>query len=1030
MASAKLNNINIHVSGDIGLLDPQVKNYNDGKYNKVEIGAYGFISDNGKDTFGNTKNSKENHFRDVTNLNIKVDGSILAGSIHSIAQAAGLGYNVQAKKFKDVKLEVKGDIKAINKGSTGIELGTEHTPISATGIAHNLHYLENVEVKIGGSIESENNVQLSVPTYACGIGAWDYENRLDKKQGLLESFPLTIKNVNLSVGGDIKVTSKTNKYNVKKPIIACAGFSNNMSSGLDNYDVFKNNTIDVKGDIVADSLKDNSIASLWGYFMGDNNSLSAKSLKVSNENGEVLVAPFIHFLKGKNNKISLKNGIVAKGKGGDVAGFADTVTQFDGINDKNTIDVKGFDLKGIGMFGGFAVSADKHENQKNVEIDVKNVDLSIGDVKIQLPQEKALIGGFIANNKNDRSLTNNKVVLGDLTVNGNSNEEGYAYVGGFVGYNSGTIDKSSANLKSINIIGENNKYNHSVGGFVGYGYGGAIDNSTAFVEDSISTSNGKEANVGGFAGCIYDGSFKNNAAQLGENIETKANSGAANAGGFAGALMGYEGNTTVDKSTSLVFGDITAESNANDDSVIAAGFVGILMNTNKNFGISNSASYVGGKLTVGGQSTEQVPATGLGAIDKATLKGFTVLANITDNKENNEQIYSKYVGAILDEVTLDNNFVTEVKDGNRKAFKLKKDGNNFKKGDEVGNIDIAGRDFQKDYWGKDLNSTKSGKENFAYLEKNDKKINFQAIASGLESISTSPFKNATLADFYTRHLALLLDDGPIYDILGIPAGEPKKSDNPEEPKKPDEPKHPEKTEEPKERTFSFIVDRPILNTENHFQYLIGYKDNTFRPENNMTREEVAVMFARLLKNRPIKGKVYAYDFSDVKNDRWSVTAISYMNELGIIKGYPDNTFRPQNTITRAEFAAIATRFDDLAEGSNTFIDIKPEHWAYQAVSKASSAGWISGYPDNTFKPEKSIKRSEVVTLVNKMLNRYGDEKFIDANKDKILYFSDIDNHWAYYAIVEATNGHDFERAGNGKDEFWKDLNALSFVYDK
>lgn len=205
MASAKLNNINIHVSGDIGLLDPQVKNYNDGKYNKVEIGAYGFISDNGKDTFGNTKNSKENHFRDVTNLNIKVDGSILAGSIHSIAQAAGLGYNVQAKKFKDVKLEVKGDIKAINKGSTGIELGTEHTPISATGIAHNIHYLENVEVKIGGSIESENNVQLSVPTYACGIGAWDYENRLDKKQGLLESFPLTIKNVNLSVGGD-KVT--------------------------------------------------------------------------------------------------------------------------------------------------------------------------------------------------------------------------------------------------------------------------------------------------------------------------------------------------------------------------------------------------------------------------------------------------------------------------------------------------------------------------------------------------------------------------------------------------------------------------------------------------------------------------------------------------------------------------------------------------------------------------------------------------------------------------------------------------------
>ena len=267
-------------------------------------------------------------------------------------------------------------------------------------------------------------------------------------------------------------------------------------------------------------------------------------------------------------------------------------------------------------------------------------------------------------------------------------------------------------------------------------------------------------------------------------------------------------------------------------------------------------------------------------------------------------------------------------------------------------------------------------------------------------------------------MALLSNNGPIYDILGIPAG------------KPAEPTPKPKPEEPKGQILFYFLPKTQLNTEDHYQYLIGYKDNTFRPENKMTREEVAVMFSRLLKNRPIKGKVYSYDFSDVEKDRWSVTAISYMNELGIIKGFPDGTFRPQNSITRAEFAAIATRFANLSGQGKTFADLGPDHWAYEAVGKAAAAGWITGYPDNTFRPEQPIKRSEVVTLVNKMLNRYGDEDFIIKNKDKILYFTDIENHWAYNAIVEATNGHDFERASDGHNEYWKDINGLSFVYDK
>ena len=243
-------------------------------------------------------------------------------------------------------------------------------------------------------------------------------------------------------------------------------------------------------------------------------------------------------------------------------------------------------------------------------------------------------------------------------------------------------------------------------------------------------------------------------------------------------------------------------------------------------------------------------------------------------------------------------------------------------------------------------------------------------------------------------------------------------------------KTPEPKPEPKPERI-FIPYVPVLNKEDHYQYLIGYKDNTFRPENNMTREEVAVMFSRLLKNPPKKGEIYNYKFSDVNKDRWSVTAISYMSELGIIKGYPDGTFRPEANITRAEFAAMATKFADLKEGFKTFRDLDKNHWAYDFISKAATAGWINGYPDGTFKPDNKITRAEVVSITNLMLNRKADEKFVDSNLDKLLKYKDVPkSHWAYYKIFEATNGHDFVRKSNKIDEEWKDITNKSFVYDK
>ena len=223
----------------------------------------------------------------------------------------------------------------------------------------------------------------------------------------------------------------------------------------------------------------------------------------------------------------------------------------------------------------------------------------------------------------------------------------------------------------------------------------------------------------------------------------------------------------------------------------------------------------------------------------------------------------------------------------------------------------------------------------------------------------------------------------------------------------------------------------VLNKEDHAQYMIGYENGTFKPENKMTREEVAVMFSRLLKNPPTKGRVYGLNFSDVKGDRWSVTAISYMSDLGILKGYPDGTFKPEAPITRAEFAAMAARFADLKGGEKTFTDLAPTHWAYDVVRKAAGAGWIEGYPDGSFKAEKSITRAEVVSITNRMLNRKADATFVDSHLAELLTFTDLNkSHWAYYPIMEATNGHTYLRDDHKIDEVWKKVTTHSFVYDK
>ena len=195
----------------------------------------------------------------------------------------------------------------------------------------------------------------------------------------------------------------------------------------------------------------------------------------------------------------------------------------------------------------------------------------------------------------------------------------------------------------------------------------------------------------------------------------------------------------------------------------------------------------------------------------------------------------------------------------------------------------------------------------------------------------------------------------------------------------------------------------------HIPYISGYPDNSMKPNFAITRAEVAMIFFRLLSSDE-KNLSRASAFSDVPDGAWYTQAVSYLASIDILTGYPGGDFRPNQQITRAEFATITTRFDNLASSdTNAFPDVSG-HWAEANINSAFVKGWVSGYPDGTFKPQQNITRAEVVKVVNTMLDRKIRTENIPAGIKK---FNDIEGHWAYSDIVEASNSHDYFRRGDG-----------------
>ena len=207
-----------------------------------------------------------------------------------------------------------------------------------------------------------------------------------------------------------------------------------------------------------------------------------------------------------------------------------------------------------------------------------------------------------------------------------------------------------------------------------------------------------------------------------------------------------------------------------------------------------------------------------------------------------------------------------------------------------------------------------------------------------------------------------------------------------------------------------------LNRTDHFAFLVGYTDGTFGPERNMTRAEVTTMFARLLTEQIEADKTYSNTFSDVPKGYWAANYIGYMQQFGIITGYSDGNFRPDAPVTRAEFAAIASRFEKLTEGSKSFADVPDTYWAARYINFAATRGWVTGYSDGTFKPENTITRAEVAAVTCRLLERSADQSYIRSHLNELRTFSDMtESHWAYWYAMEAANGHDYTKSGGSEN---------------
>lgn len=225
-----------------------------------------------------------------------------------------------------------------------------------------------------------------------------------------------------------------------------------------------------------------------------------------------------------------------------------------------------------------------------------------------------------------------------------------------------------------------------------------------------------------------------------------------------------------------------------------------------------------------------------------------------------------------------------------------------------------------------------------------------------------------------------------------------------------------------DKTRKYTKDIFGNEASTHISYINGYPDGSVQPDGSITREEITSVLYRIASHKYEKPSVATGDvFPDVESERWSAHDIEYMAEKEIVTGYPDGEFKPLGKLTRAEFATLICRFAELEKAEdekNPFGDLEETHWAYEYILSLVKSGLVEGYEDGTFRPENEITRAEVMTVINKILGRNPSETYVKTLK--LNPYTDLSaDKWYYTAVMEATVTHDYYLDKNGVEEKWE-----------
>lgn len=213
---------------------------------------------------------------------------------------------------------------------------------------------------------------------------------------------------------------------------------------------------------------------------------------------------------------------------------------------------------------------------------------------------------------------------------------------------------------------------------------------------------------------------------------------------------------------------------------------------------------------------------------------------------------------------------------------------------------------------------------------------------------------------------------------------------------------------------------PKLNTADHFAYVQGYPDGTVKPAGNITRAETAAILFRLMDDASRKTYYSTKSgFRDVASGSWYNTYVATLNNAGVITDSSNGYFRPNEAITRAELAAMLAKFSETTGAANYFNDVSASYWAANAIAICAKLGWITGYPDGTFRPDRNVTRAELMAMINRATGRApkSADAFLPGMKTWIDNTSD---KWYYLDVQEATNSHSYTVKGS---ETWTALNA-------